>query len=133
MLDTVCLSQLHAYRVDGSGRQPQLYVYEGQGNFASLQKSSVADGGAEPRWEDTICVSLLPRVDSRTCFDIRDHAAGMPTDKLLLHFGCTTLSADSVGADISTELTGYSIRGKPHATVSFSVLYKPPVHHSSEH
>ena len=51
---------------------PQLYVYEGQCNMATVQTTAVIMNSLTPRWPEPICVSTAPRADPRTCFDIRD-------------------------------------------------------------
>lgn len=138
VLSQLCLSNLRATRVAAtSGVRPSLWVYEGQGNFDSLQKTSAAAPGVpNPSWPgEIVCVSLLPRADRRVCFDIRD--AGAPsqaaTDSPLLHFGCTTgLTAASIGddpdaqADRAIVLGSYSTGGRAHATVHLTAHRKLP-------
>ena len=136
VIEAVCLSDLRASRVEGNGRAPQLWVYEGQGSFETVQRTrSAVGGGAEPRWAgESACVSLLPRSDGRTCFDIRDaNVQGRrPVTECcdaLLHFGCVTLTADLVDTQLSVELSEYSIDNKPKATLHMTVrraLPPPP-------
>ena len=142
-LEQVCLSDLRATNVEGDGRRPQLWVYEGQGNFGTLQKTAAVSATHTPSWVPgaKVCVSLKPRADRRVCFDIRDAgSAGSPiSNPPLLHFGCTSaLTADSVGPagskigplpapEMTVELSEYSISGK-HAVVQFRVHSPLPPH-----
>lgn len=129
----LCMTELAAssvYAEEGSAR-PQLWVYEGQGNFASLQKSAPAALGTDaPSWgEQSICVSMQPRKDNRVCFDIRD-ASSNPKDPMghtLLHFGCTSrITALSLGQEFEVELGGYARKGGTFATVRGRVTVAPP-------
>ena len=76
--------------------KPQLWVYEGQANFDSVQKSVPNYLNSEaPHWPDVFCLSTVSRADDRMCFDIRDFDQlswdGKPE---LLHFGCTYTALD---------------------------------------
>ena len=135
VLEALCLTDLRASRVEGGGRAPQLWVYEGQGNFETVQRTRAAAGGDGPSWTgESACVSLLPRSDGRTCFDIRDanvqgHRPVSECCDALLHFGCATLNADLVGQPLRVELSEYSINNKPKATLYMTVgraLPPPP-------
>ena len=132
----LCLSNFHASNVeaDRDGRQPQLWVYEGQGGTA--QKTAAAEGGRQPKWPGSeLCVSLAPRADRRTCFDIRDASRGRALKKKedgppLLHFGCALLTADNVdgAAELTVNLDQYSVGDplRPAASISFAVALPPP-------
>jgi len=126
-IELVCLTDLRASSVYiSNGFRPQLWVYEGQGNFATLKKTRPAESSREPQWSDTICISLLPRRDGRVCFDIRA-ADTPPSDPQLLHFGCTTvITANSVDMSLTVVLNAFSIKNKPHAAVHFSVRRASP-------
>ena len=128
VIEVLCLSELSASNVEvAGGRRPSLWVYEGQGNFETVQKTRGAQSSRAPRWDgEAACVSLLPRNDNRVCFDLRD-ANGPSADPLLLHFGCTSeLTADSVGSTFNVLLGQYSIKNKPRATLHFSVRRASP-------
>ena len=94
----VCLGNLHAIHVQrrNEGRfgttDPVLWVYEGQGQTETVQKSKVQSDTLEPKWEEVFCVSIATRDDPRVCFDIRDDFdPAFPIDAPpLLHFGCVT-------------------------------------------
>lgn len=129
----LCLTNFRASDVeaDRDGRHPQLWVYEGQGGRVQKTRPAMAGpSGRAPQWpNEAVCVSLLPRSDRRICFDIRDAARngrallnkGRDGEAPLLHFGCTVLTANSLGSiNVATELVEYSI-GSP-ATVFFDVL-----------
>lgn len=110
-----CLSELRASGVKRNGyyqsRPTSLWVYEGQGNYLTMQKTAPA-GGDDPSWSETVCVSLLPRDDPRTCFDIRD-------GQQLVHFGCTTLTPPF-------DATPISVATDQGASVHFSIYPPPP-------
>uniref|UniRef100_A0A7S3F0W0 Uncharacterized protein n=1 Tax=Haptolina ericina TaxID=156174 RepID=A0A7S3F0W0_9EUKA len=129
VLQELCLTELSALNVEAKGRRPQLWVYEGQGNFGSLQMTHPAtESNRSPHWDGAICVSLLPRTDGRVCFDVRDAGdpSDPPDDPTLLHFGCSTVTADSIDTGMSTILAEYSIHNKPRATVEFTVRRVAP-------
>ena len=107
---TACLSELSATGVQ-LGHSSRLWVYEGQGNVASLQKTGERPG-TSPHWEETYCVSLLERADPRTCFDIRDGAA-------LMHFGCTLLAPPWDATPRTVPIDG-------GATLHFTISPPPP-------
>ena len=99
--NSLCLAHITASGVR-PGHSTKLWVYEGQGNRDTLQKTSVQPG-TNPQWEgEACCVSLLPRADERTCFDIRD-------DDLLLHFGCTLLKPPGDDEPREVELEGGAV------------------------
>ena len=126
IIDRICLSELRATGIatpaacGSEGCHPQLWVYEGQGNLGTVQKTTASEDGRNPRWDgETVCVSLQERTDRRICFDIRDAnrapSSALPDgddgddgddegeeddddDETILHFGCTTITADSVEA-----------------------------------
>lgn len=113
---TACLSQLSATGIRPGHSKMQLWVYEGQGNFKTLQKTG-PKGGQNPAWDETVCVSLLPRDDPRTCFDIRE-------GQTLLHFGCTLLQmplVDGVSIDVHV-----NDDDDENAVVHFSIFPPPP-------
>ena len=93
----VCFEAAHATGVaprdEGAfgTSDPVLWLYEGQANFATLQKSAVVMDSLAPEWAGVMCVSSAPRADGRICFDIRDDFdPDFPPDQPpLLHFGCT--------------------------------------------
>ena len=112
---------------------PELWVYEGQGNFGTVQKTKAAMNSLDPVWTETICVRLgeldrprttgnatarrsplllgTPRADFRTCFDIRDDfdpAVGDPTGghSPLLHFGCVMLTQSWDDRQQAVQLNG---------------------------
>ena len=142
MIERVCLSELRAREISctnainrkGTNCKPQLWVYEGQGNFKTLQKTratELIEGTKRAGWEgESFCVSLQPRIDRRVCFDLRD--AGGATnedddDPLLLHFGCVTVTANSLtdgeGAGHNlhdVDLIEYSVSDR-RASVHFAV------------
>lgn len=134
IVHTVCLTALRATNVYGSAAacRPRLWVYDGQGNTDTVQKTRPTLASRSPRWDgESICVTLTPRTDRRVCFDIRD--AGAPPANMaeggggdddqgdLLHFGCTTVTARSVGKHFDAVLDEFSIDHKPHASIHFDV------------
>ena len=142
LLDRICLVDLSASAVQTTSRscQPQLWVYEGQGNLATVRKTRASVASGRIRWDgERLCVSLAPRTDRRTCFDIRDAASTAPPPRpsdddegeedgggpTLLHFGCTTLTARSAvvgGRAREVSLSEYTINHKPPATLRFRVV-----------
>ena len=70
------ISCTNAINRKGTNCKPQLWVYEGQGNFKTLQKTKATElieGTKRAGWEgESFCVSLQPRIDRRVCFDLRD-------------------------------------------------------------
>ena len=68
--------------------------------------------GSSLEWDETFCVSLLPRDDQRMCFDLR-------AEQNLLHFGCTDLTPP-------WEETPISVLIDKGATVRFTVVPPPP-------
>ena len=128
----ICLSDLAASDVDanGLGYPTQLWVYEGQGSTHPKKTLMTTSSSSAPRWPDEIvCVSLAPRADRRTCFDIRyTNPRSKETEPDILHFGCTMLTANSIGAAyMAVELKEYN-KGSKHAVVHFIVHHSmPPV------
>lgn len=126
----LCLSAISAKGVAAGGHRLQLWAYEGQANTYGLHKTSIILSSAAPAWNapnDVICLSVAPRRDPRTCFDIRAVDGNWQE---VLHFGCTSgaLTSASVGSDsIAVEL-GWSIRKLPRATLSFTIgfPFSPP-------
>ncbi|KAL1523876.1 hypothetical protein AB1Y20_018795 [Prymnesium parvum] len=102
----LCMQRLSATHVkernEGQGlgtSDPQLWVYEGQANYETVQKTASVTNNLNPAWPETICVRtgdhspvLHRRTDFRTCFDIRDDFDPRTPDfPPLLHFGCALL------------------------------------------
>ena len=142
IVDVVCLTRLRASDVQGTDPscRPQLWVYNGQGEMDSVQKTKPTTPGKNVRWDDElICVSLAPRPDRRVCFDIRDANAARSEgpgndkggggdddddepDRDLLHFGCATITGRSVGKSMEAELGDYAKSGhRAEAVVRFEV------------
>ena len=94
----MCLTGIRANHVPAQDEgnfgtsDPQLWVYEGQGNFDTVQKTASVLDDLNPTWGGRVCVSTRPRQDRRTCFDIRDDYPWGDGD--LLAFGCTTLTPE---------------------------------------
>ena len=80
--------------------------------MVTLQKTT-PQPGLSPHWDESYCVSLAPRDDPRTCFDIRD-------GQFLMHFGCTQLAPPW---DASVEVAVPIDHG---ATIYFHILPPPP-------
>ncbi|KAL1511837.1 hypothetical protein AB1Y20_005122 [Prymnesium parvum] len=122
----VCLSTLsasgvaHTYRV-------QLWVYEGQANVKTVQKTSIAEWTTSPRWsqpDDVLCISVAPRRDPRACFEIRAFDGSWGGQ--VLHFGCELLTAESISPHAKSLELGYSISSLPRATLHFVVSHMQP-------
>jgi len=114
----VCLTGLQATGVaardEGSygTSDPMLWVYEGQGNMDTVQKTAEVDNNLNPAWPEEFCVSVpeqpnLHRDDRRTCFDIRDDydPAFPPDQPPLLHFGCILLDEPWSSEQVTLKLT----------------------------
>ena len=76
----------------------------------TLQKTS-EKAGTNPKWDETCCVSLLPRDDNRICFDIRD-------GEQLLNFGCMDTAEIQFDKAVMVQID--------YAVVQFTIAPAPP-------
>ncbi|KAL3919871.1 MAG: hypothetical protein SGPRY_005474 [Prymnesium sp.] len=71
-----------------------LFLYDGEGHDAMVQKTKPAMNTVNPTWEEQLCVPIAEQSDHRLCFEIRDDfdPSSLDDHQPILHSGCVPVA-----------------------------------------